>query len=786
MYVKDAEGVAVEGAKVFAKVMGSGNEAVHQNGGGALIEEVVEHSAASTGLVTLSLPANALLIPANSYYRIRIEAPSERKARVLNIVVPNGAGPYDIEDTLHEPGTVDESALAAHRATIKTHDDVSDTAPTAGQVLIWDGTNWTPGDTVATDIEAASLVTAHSADSTAVHGIADTALLETTTGAQTKADTAESDAIAAAASDATTKANQAETDANAYTDAEVAILDREKVDLEGDKKPVVYPVFGEDLTRYASNPVIEATDVDGTFNLAADPHLLVVEDKLYCFFECGLAPLAMASNTRIYVGESTDGRSFGSYSQISHDNLVHYSHPQALIHNGHVHVFYNEAGASAPSGRLWHRSMPVEDFPGGTWSTAVAVFDPAGAIGWPDRFVECAILEHEGIWYLLAIIANNDKRLWGRWCGHFTMDWVADGQDISSSALIDLTSSTWLSGMVEITPLQLGGRLLLTFGGTRVSDSKQAIVAFSVSDLSPSNFAGAWLKKNHTFGLNPIGGQWDSDGMHRASIAAFGDEWIVAYDGHPTTGAVNDWKIGLAYMPLDGESAVYPSGLSEALQPAKAPASASFVTMAAESGLSGETLLSALFASGTNAARPAAGVAGRIYQTTDNPRALWMDTGTEWILVGPMTVALTGDYSHPVSNTALANIGIALPVKANTKYFVEVFLRPEAANNVMDAKAGFSVPAGTSMSWGLLSTTNTAGEGSLTALAAGSTPAVAESQGGDVTFGTAAGKTLVSLAGWIEVAGTAGDVNVKVAQNTSDAGLLKILATSFARLTRLT
>lgn len=533
--------------------------------------------------------------------------------------------------------------------------------------------------------------------------------------------------------------------------------------LEADRKPIVYPVFEEDLTRYASNPVIEATDVDEAFNLAADPHLLVVEDKLYCFFECGEAPLAQASLTRIYVGESSNGRTFGSYSQISHDDLVHYSHPQALIHNGHVHVFYNEAGASAPYGRLWHRSMPVADFPGGSWSTAVAVFDPAGAIGWPDRFVECAILEHEGIWYLLAVIANNDKRLWGRWCGHFTMDWVADGQDISSSALIDLTSNAWLSGFVEITPLQLAGRLLLTFGGTLVSDSKQAIVAFSVSDLSPSNFAGAFLKKDHTFGLNPTAGQWDSDGMHRASIAAFGDEWIVAYDGHPTSGAVNDWKIGIAYMSLDGESSDYPSGLSESLR-ARAPDGAS----------------------GTNAARPSPGVVGRIYQTTDNPRGLWMDTGSDWLLIGPMTVALTSDYLHPVSDTTLANVGIAIPVKASAKYFVEVFLRINAANNAMDGKAGFSVPSGTAMTWGLLSTTNTAGEGSLTAIAAGSTPAVAESQGGDVSFGTVNGNTLLSLAGFIDVSSTAGDVNVKVAQNTSDAGQLTVKAASFARLTRLT
>jgi hypothetical protein len=55
----------------------------------------------------------------------------------------------------------------------------------------------------ATDVTGK--VGTHSADTTDVHGIADTAALETTTGAQTKASTAQSAAIAAAATDATAK-----------------------------------------------------------------------------------------------------------------------------------------------------------------------------------------------------------------------------------------------------------------------------------------------------------------------------------------------------------------------------------------------------------------------------------------------------------------------------------------------------------------------------------------------------------------------------------------------------
>ncbi|MFF7795528.1 polysaccharide deacetylase family protein [Streptomyces sp. NPDC007991] len=52
---------------------------------------------------------------------------------------------------------------------------------------------------------AAASTTAHAADTTSVHGIADTALLETTAGAQAKADDAQALATTTAAADATTK-----------------------------------------------------------------------------------------------------------------------------------------------------------------------------------------------------------------------------------------------------------------------------------------------------------------------------------------------------------------------------------------------------------------------------------------------------------------------------------------------------------------------------------------------------------------------------------------------------
>ncbi|MFJ3201002.1 SGNH/GDSL hydrolase family protein [Streptomyces sp. NPDC086989] len=94
------------------------------------------------------------------------------------------------------------SALAAHEADTTSVHGISNTAALetqSGAQAKADAAQAAAISTAASD--ATAKVAAHEADTTAVHGIANTALLETTAGAQAKADAAQS----AAASDATTK-----------------------------------------------------------------------------------------------------------------------------------------------------------------------------------------------------------------------------------------------------------------------------------------------------------------------------------------------------------------------------------------------------------------------------------------------------------------------------------------------------------------------------------------------------------------------------------------------------
>src|SRR3989304_1353964 len=63
--------------------------------------------------------------------------------------------------------------------------------------------------------------------------------------------------------------------------------------------------------------------------------------------------------------------------------------------------------------------------------------------------------------------------------------------------------------------------------------------------------------------------------------------------------------------------------------------------------------------SGTNAARPAAGNAGRLYYATDDPKVVWLDDGAAWIIVGGDVprVRLTHTGNQSISDataTALA------------------------------------------------------------------------------------------------------------------------------------
>ncbi|MET9467775.1 SGNH/GDSL hydrolase family protein [Streptomyces sp. NPDC006544] len=98
------------------------------------------------------------------------------------------------------------AALASHEADTTSVHGITNTAALetqTGAQAKADAAQAAAASTAAAD--ATSKVATHEADTTAVHGIANTALLETAAGAQSKADAAQAAAISTAATDATSK-----------------------------------------------------------------------------------------------------------------------------------------------------------------------------------------------------------------------------------------------------------------------------------------------------------------------------------------------------------------------------------------------------------------------------------------------------------------------------------------------------------------------------------------------------------------------------------------------------
>lgn len=169
--VSDAQSQPVANARVVVKPYG---KEVYQDGGLTLIQPV-QKSTGSDGVATFTLTASSNLIPTNTPYWVERYYPGSTKPVKSLVLIPTGSASYDLEDILTDPpATLTSPALDAHRATVGNHDDVDLTGNAAGKVLMWDGTNFVPADTHATDLEVSGAITAHNADTTGVHGIDDT------------------------------------------------------------------------------------------------------------------------------------------------------------------------------------------------------------------------------------------------------------------------------------------------------------------------------------------------------------------------------------------------------------------------------------------------------------------------------------------------------------------------------------------------------------------------------------------------------------------------------------
>ena len=172
--------------------------------------------------------------------------------------------------------------------------------------------------------------------------------------------------------------------------------------------------------------------------------------------------------------------------------------------------------------------------------------------------------------------------------------------------------------------------------------------------------------------------------------------------------------------------------------------------------------------SGTAAARPAAGEAGREYYATDT-KTLSIDNGTTWDT--PVTVIRKTATSLVTNSTTLVNVYVAddpatplnIPVAANEILAFEMCIFCGGPSGA-DVKFAFDVPTGATLVWsgiGPPTTISAAGEIQLNSLQT--------TDDGTLGFGTLTGTDLmVHLWGTLKNGANAGVLQPRWAQNTAD------------------
>lgn len=135
------------------------------------------------------------------------------------------------------------------------------------------------------------------------------------------------------------------------------------------------------------------------------------------------------------------------------------------------------------------------------------------------------------------------------------------------------------------------------------------------------------------------------------------------------------------------------------------------------------------------------------------------------------------------ANTTLQNDDeLLFPVDANSVYAFEITLFLVAPNTAADWKIGWAVPASTTMLWGphgLQGTIPWAGD------TVSLNPPALSTEGSSFSFSGGVGPSGFFARGIVVTVGTAGNVQFKWAQSTSDAGNSTVKANSFIRYRKI-
>lgn len=197
-----------------------------------------------------------------------------------------------------------------------------------------------------------------------------------------------------------------------------------------------------------------------------------------------------------------------------------------------------------------------------------------------------------------------------------------------------------------------------------------------------------------------------SPGAVNDKLRAFFDQWYFG-EGSPEgvvtapTGSLYLQKNGTTQVVWQKQSGSGNTGWGAlASGTSGAPSDAQYVTLAADGTLSAEAVLgSSVVMSGTLAARPAAGVPGRLYFATDDGDAgrLHRDTGAAWATVGmpePGIGVPTGAAMWALPGAGFAGSSSTLALSASTAYYMPIFATTDITISDIAASVTSAATAG--------------------------------------------------------------------------------------------
>lgn len=148
----------------------------------------------------------------------------------------------------------------------------------------------------------------------------------------------------------------------------------------------------------------------------------------------------------------------------------------------------------------------------------------------------------------------------------------------------------------------------------------------------------------------------------------------------------------------------------------------------------------------------------------------------------PIVVVKSSDTARTSTTTLAADPHIVVPVSASATYLLDGYIEFDGIfGGTGDIKFDWTIPAGATLRWGPLG--NASGDTTQKYAANSAANSSVLTAG---TYGTGGTRSAASPRGYVTVGGTAGNLQLRWAQNTSSATATTVYAGSWIRLQRIT